>query len=89
MLDILSRKLLLHDHLDNHAIEETHMADPPRYPGTPRWVKVFGIILLVVVLLFLILLFTRGPHRGASDHTPPSGVNHTPPGGGVGGRTPP
>jgi len=66
---------------------ETHMADPPRYPdtdddtgvgpdresttGTPRWVKVFGIIALVVVLLFVILLFTRGPGggHGPSRHT--------------------
>lgn len=46
--------------------------------GTPRWVKVFGVIFLAVVLLFLILLFTRGPHRprdhmssgGADGHTP-------------------
>lgn len=37
------------------------MADSPRYPGIPRWVKVFGIIGLVVVLLVIILLFTRGP----------------------------
>lgn len=29
--------------------------------GTPRWVRVFGIIFLVVVLLFVILVFTRGP----------------------------
>jgi hypothetical protein len=33
---------------------------------TPRWVKVFGMIALIVVLLFVILIFTRGP--GA--HTP-------------------
>ena len=49
------------------------MADPPRYPdteddpgvgpdresttGTPRWVKVFGIIVIVLVLLFVILIF--------------------------------
>lgn len=47
--------------------------------GTPRWVKVFGIISVVVVLLFLILLFTRGPHRGHGGHRlhgSPSG--HTP-----------
>jgi hypothetical protein len=50
------------------------MADLPPYPGTPRWVKVFGIIALVVVLLFVILLFTRGPHRGPGDHTRPSSV---------------
>lgn len=39
--------------------------------GTPRWVKVFGIIAAVVVLLFLILMFTRGPGgRGPGGHTP-------------------
>lgn len=37
------------------------MADSPRYPGTPRWVKVFGIIGLIVVLLVIILLLTKGP----------------------------
>ena len=30
--------------------------------GTPRWVKVFGIIALVVLLLFIIMLLTRGSH---------------------------
>lgn len=29
---------------------------------TPRWVKVFGIIALVVLLLFIIMLLTRGSH---------------------------
>lgn len=64
------------------------MADPPSYPdsnsdtySTPRWVKVFGIIALVVVLLFVILLLTRGHHRRPGDHTP-----HV---GGVGDHTPP
>ena len=43
------------------------MADPPQYPDsephtTPRWVKVFGIIALVVVLLFVVLLFAPGSH---------------------------
>lgn len=35
--------------------------------STPRWVKVFGIIALVVVLLFVILHFTGG---GLGLHTP-------------------
>lgn len=39
------------------------MNELPPYPGTPRWVKVFGTIVLVVVLLFFILLFTGGHHR--------------------------
>ncbi len=63
------------------------MADPPSTPtppddtgvgpdrgsttGTPRWVKVFGIITGVVVLLFVILLFTSGPGgHGPARHTP-------------------
>ena len=40
----------------------------------PRWVKVFGVIVLVLVLLFVILHLT-GLHGG---HTPPEG--HTPSG---------
>lgn len=28
--------------------------------STPRWVKVFGMIALVVFLLFLVLMFVRG-----------------------------
>lgn len=44
------------------------MADQSRYhdlkpPATPRWVKVFGIITLVVILLFVVLLLVHGPHR--------------------------
>jgi ABC-type transporter Mla subunit MlaD len=58
------------------------MSTPPPYPettdegsagpttGTPRWVKVFGIIALVVVVLFVILLITghSGEH-GPGRHT--------------------
>jgi hypothetical protein len=52
------------------------MADPlpDDDTGTPRWVKVFGIIALAVVLLFVILLLTRGPGggHGPSRHMAPS-----------------
>ena len=54
------------------------MADPPRHAeqnGTPRWVKVFGIIALVMVLLFILLMFTRGPggrRHGPGLHMPSS-----------------
>lgn len=47
------------------------MVDLPSYPGTPRWVKVSGIIVGVLVLLFLVILFTGvgGPH-GPGRHLP-------------------
>jgi hypothetical protein len=61
------------------------MADSSPYPGTPRWVKVFGIIAFVVVLLFVILMFTRGPgghgpgrhtgSGGSGGYTPPEGAH--------------
>ena len=35
--------------------------------GTPRWVYVFGIIVIVLVLLFVILHLTGG---GLGDHNP-------------------
>jgi hypothetical protein len=37
--------------------------------GTPRWVKVFGIIGLVIVLLFVIMMLGGGRH-GPHRHTP-------------------
>jgi hypothetical protein len=90
------------------------MADPPRYPetgddtgvgpdrgsppSTPRWVKVFGIIVLVLVLLVVVMLLIGGGNHGPGRHTggdgdtPPAGVTeaagaggHAPP---AGGRTP-
>jgi hypothetical protein len=49
--------------------------------GTPRWVTLFGSIALVVLLLFVMLLLTRGPGgHGPGRHIPF---------GGSGGRTPP
>jgi len=52
------------------------MAQTPLEPGhgstrgTPRWVKVFGIIALVLVLLLLISLLA-GVRHGPGLHTPP------------------
>ena len=45
------------------------MTDLPPYPGTPKWVKVTGIVLSVLVLLILFVVFTGvgGPH-GPSRH---------------------
>ncbi len=41
------------------AIPERVRGSPP---GTPRWVKVFGIVAISVALLFVLLLLTRGSH---------------------------
>lgn len=51
------------------------MADPTPCPGAPRWVKVSGIIAIVVVLLVIAAIFTGvgGPH-GPGRHMPSSSV---------------
>jgi hypothetical protein len=41
-------------------------------PATPRWVKVFGIIALVLVLLVGVLLLTGGTSHGPARHAPPT-----------------
>jgi hypothetical protein len=56
------------------------MANPPPDPGAPRWVKVLGIIALVVVLLVVVTMFIGGGEHGPGRHTPF---------GGSGGQTPP
>lgn len=38
--------------------------------GTPRWVKVFGVIALVVVLLFVALMLFGGGRHGPRRHLP-------------------
>lgn len=41
------------------------------YAAMPRWVRVFGILLLAMILVFLIRLVTQGPHRPGMP-----GMNH-------------
>ena len=50
-----------------HLEPEREANTPPR---TPRWVKAFGIIALVIILLFGVLLLT-GEH-GPGRHMPPT-----------------
>ncbi len=45
------------------------MANRPPYPGTPRWVKVLGIIVIVVVMLVGAVMFIGDKH-GPGRHTP-------------------
>lgn len=62
------------------------MADQPRSPdmrddtepgpgaerdsGTPRWVKVFGIIGIAVIALIVVLMFAGGGQHGPGRHVP-------------------
>ena len=46
------------------------MDNRPPYPGTPRWVKVFGIVLIVVVLLVVARMFIGDSEHGPGRHTP-------------------
>jgi hypothetical protein len=56
-----------------------HMADLPPY-STPRWVKIIGIIVLVLILLVGILRLTGvGGNHGPSRHLPSGGAGDTPP----------
>jgi hypothetical protein len=53
---------------DNHARgEETHMGNRPSYPGTPRWVKVSGIIVVVLVVIMLLTGHGIGRHKSSGD----------------------
>jgi hypothetical protein len=43
------------------------MANRPPYPGVPRWVKAFGTVAIVLVLLVAIMLLSgHGPGRHTS-----------------------
>ena len=46
------------------------MTDRPTYPGTPRWVKVSGVVTLVVVVLIVIVMVATGGNHGPGRHMP-------------------
>jgi hypothetical protein len=53
------------------------MADqPPSDAGAPRWVKIFGLVALALVALFVALHLTGLAPRGHGGHTPPAGADH-------------
>ena len=61
-----------HRDSNGDAGDDTVMSpDREATTGAPRWVKVFGIVALVLVLLFVILHLTG---RGLGGHKPPSNV---------------
>jgi hypothetical protein len=48
---------------------DTGMGPGREYPGIPRWVKAFGIIAIVLVLLVAIIIFILG-HTSPVQHGP-------------------
>ena len=48
-------------------------------PGTPHWVKVFGLVAAAVILLFVILLLTGNGHGPGRHLGPGGGKSHQPP----------
>lgn len=72
---------------DEEATRLEEGRDVESASGTPRWVKVFGLVALALVLLFVVLQLTgvggdHGPgrHGGSGGQAPPSGpTEHIPP----------
>ena len=48
----------------------TSDTSPPRYPGMPRWVKVSGIVVLILVLLVVGVMVAGGGQHGPMRHMP-------------------
>jgi hypothetical protein len=62
-------------------IADRTKADLSTYPGLPRWVKVFGIIVIIVVLLVAIIHITgRRGEPGPGRHIRSGSVIETPSG---------
>ena len=59
------------------TVQDSHPTDSVPYPGTPRWVKISGLIAIVLILLFVILHLTGNQFRfhpvpgNHGGHTPP------------------
>jgi hypothetical protein len=54
-------------------MSQTHVEpDPGSNTSAPRWVKMFVVIALVLVLLVVVVMFTGvGGEHGPGGHTPP------------------
>ena len=48
-------------------------------PGTPRWVKVLGVVVVAVLVLALAVALTMGDDHGPDRHTGRDGVDDPPP----------
>ena len=66
------------------------MADLPPDPGIPRWVKVAGIIVIVLVLVAAIIMVTGiGGQHGPGRHIPSGAPGGHTPSGRLGSGIPP
>ncbi len=57
-------------------------ASSPAYPGTPLWVKLSGILALVLILLVVIMMATGilvAADHGSGRHLPPGGTRDSAP----------
>ncbi len=43
--------------------------------GTPQWVKMFGIVALILVLLIIIMMLVSGGEHGPGRHRPSGGLH--------------
>ncbi len=68
-----------------HPARPESNSDAGNYPGTPRWVKVFGIVVLALVLAVVVILVTGvgGEHGPRRHMSPGGGAGNAPPAAGV------
>ncbi|MDN4607936.1 hypothetical protein [Sporosarcina highlanderae] len=52
--------------------EDSHIVDRESNSKTPRWVKVSGIIAIVLVLLVVLIMIVSGGKHGPGRHLPSS-----------------
>ncbi len=65
---------------DRPPDHDTGVGPGREYPGIPRWVKVSGIIVIVLFLLVVVVMFIGRGEHGPGRHAPS---------GDAGGQTPP
>ena len=63
---------------DNANVGANH-GSTSSYPGTPRWVKVFGIVVIILVLLIVVAMVASSGSHGPARHLPSSGAAGHPP----------
>ena len=52
--------------------EDTSMSERKSTTSTPRWVKVSGIVVIILVLLVVAIMFISGGEHGPGRHMPSS-----------------